>query len=292
MDKRALSKQLGRALGVRLALDAGIPKPRGMRFADVMIDSLRLLFLHPKLFLPKLVVSALYGVSILGTVSAMQTLLAVASGELPKTEINAIFPALLALLVFSLFVLLVDIVVGAMYSELAGMFFSGKEISVVSAFKAVKPRLLPVVFANLFTVAVSAVLAVPFSAGISFAIALQNALLAWLFIGLSLLVVFCLIVAFYLVGPVSVFEEKGVFGILRRGVSLSRKNFGNVSKAAFLQLCLSLLSYVFAFFLGAPAALALFVLSRLLTGIVATYIIVLNPVFYLEFGLGNGRPRD
>jgi len=259
-----------------------------MRFLDVMSDSLGLLFSHPKLFLPKLAVAGLYGVSIAGTVFSTQRLLAVAAGELPAAEINGIFSLLLGLLAFSLFVLLADVVVGAMYSELARMFFSGKAISFVFALKAVRKRIFPIVGANLFAVVVSALLTVPFSLGISFALASGNAPLAWVFAGLSVAVIFALIVAFYLVGPVSVFEERGVFGIFSRGLEMSRKNLANVSKAAVLQMSLSLLSYGFAWFLGDPAALALFVLSRILTGVIATYIIVLNPVFYLEFGLGKG----
>ncbi|MBU0662035.1 hypothetical protein KKH30_00585, partial [Candidatus Micrarchaeota archaeon] len=112
----------------------------------------------------------------------------------------------------------------------------------------------------------------------------------------SLAAIFVMLVAFFLLYPVAALENLGIIATLRRTLSLSRGNLKDVVIASAASMAISLLSFLlafgFEFALRAGNAagvivLVLFILARIFTGVFAAYLYVLNPTFYLEYGLGN-----
>jgi len=93
--------------------------------------------------------------------------------------------------------------------------------------------------------------------------------------------------------PVAILEKKGIVNIIARTITLSRSNLKDVSKAMAITFLTSLISMVAALgierytteeliaFQG--VAILLFVISRFINTLVATYQTVLNQSFYLEY---------
>jgi len=251
-------------------------------FAKILIDSFLLLKQQPKLFLPKILIAFLYGAAILALTAILSNMIAIGFGtssfslkqlEFARTQLLP----LMLLLIYTLAVLVLDVIVNAMYPFLVESASKNQSLFLSSAFfSALKktPIFLPAVFLVLAAFFITA-----FPLTVILSLVGKNPLLL---LASGFLLSFIFTIAFYLLYPVSTLEKTSPLHALSRTLLLSKKNFSSVSKASLIQLAVTIVSYALAFAAANPAALALFILFRFLIAVLATYAMVLNPLIYLE----------
>lgn len=256
-----------------------------MKFLDFLKEAFSVLKKNPKLFTPKLLVAAVYGVSLvlaaLITKQFFPLLMEIQEQGL-STEtaaiINQATPFLFFAIFWSFFSLLLDIFVNAMYPSLVSDFKSNKPISLIKAVKKAKNRSLVVIPAALI---ITFCVFTPLVFLTEYSFLLKNYLLS-IIAGFALLIAMLLFIAlFYFVYPVLVLERVSVFNGLKKSLSLSKKNTSIALKASVFPFIVSLFNFYLAFDIFNPVNFALFVFSRFLVAVLATYHVVLNPLLYL-----------
>lgn len=254
------------------------------KFISVLKDSFRIFSANPKFILPKLLIAILYSYTILSTTGLFSEALSNPSPELLASA--------LALLLFVIGISLLDIIVGAMYTPLVAQVKAKKEVSLSLALKEViakAGKILPAVIAvELGFIALITVLSLP----LSFLFVTDDSY----FLVFSVLYAAILIAAvffFYQLYPI-LFEGGPVVGSLKKSIHSSLQNKGEVAKATFLSLALSVLSFALALAIefmpqqeGTMLFWAAFGIIRLLTAYVYSYLYVLSPVFYSAYSKGK-----
>ena len=250
-----------------------------MKFLEFLRDAFTVLLKQPKLFLPKLLVSAIYGVSLVLIAIWFKDysfLLELgASGTLTLQEsllVQDAMPFLLFFIFWSIFSLITDIFVNAMYPAMIKEFKKTKKVSFRTGFESVKSRLSTVFITILilfipFIIISMAVTSFTYSSFLMLAIALAFALLY------SFL--------FYYIYPVILLEKVSVLAGIKKSLRTSTKNKHLTLKASLFPFVISLFDIYLAFDIFNPVNFFLFVLTRLIIAVVATYHVVLNPVLYL-----------
>ncbi|MFH1239636.1 MAG: hypothetical protein V1672_00290 [Candidatus Diapherotrites archaeon] len=256
-----------------------------MHFIDALVNSFNLLKKKPKLFLPKFLIAAVYGVMMLLTMDILVSLTEfIFTENQSQAAVYAaeMLPVVSTLFIFSLFVLLLDTFINSMYPKMVDDFYKKKKISFTDAVKSAFSRsliVIPSIFTALF---IFMLVSMPFILWMAFSL-VSNDIVGIILSGILLIIAELITtIMFYLIYPVSMLEKKGVFGTLGKSFSLSKSNFKDISKASIFQLLLSFVSFVLAAVADKPEFLFLFIVSRFLTALIATYIIVLNPVIYME----------
>ncbi len=252
-----------------------------MSLIRVIKDSFVLLAEQPKLFIPKLIVAALYSVPIL---------------FLPKIAIDSftapnpgLFDLLLFYLFFTIFSSVVDVSVNAFYPFFVKEYRKKKTVSFGNAWKEFRKRAKVIIPSTLliefFAFVVLFLLAMP----ISVSLFIHNDLLFVFFVMLSLVFIIAIAVLFFLIYPVVSLEKKGIFGSIARSINLSLSNLKNVSSIALFSFAFSLLTFAISFMIefssdlfSKGTFLVVFIILRVLVSVVATYQYILNPVFYME----------
>lgn len=253
----------------------------------VLSDSFNALRKFPKLFLPKLLIAGLYGSAMLlvaGLFKQLMPLIQDRQASLANPELlESIGSQAWQLLAFLVFVLVLDVLFNAAYSVMVKDFLKNGRVSIIGSLKTAFGKFFVVVPAVLSSLLVFLVFAFPIAVAASFSLIVGDLGLLLLSILLILLLELALTVVFFSIYPVSVFEKHGFFGVLKNSAGISRRKFRQVFPLSVFSLLLSACGIVFAFLARDPAFLALFVFFRFLTALLATYQIILNPVFYLEF---------
>ena len=254
-----------------------------MDVLNALRGSLLLLKTTPKVFVPRLLTTALY------TVYALYSMNLAADIYLHQSD-----PAYLSqnsgrvlLLFASVIVLyLIDIVSYAMYPKIVEDHSKGSEISLIKALSnalAAWPALLllaSILLVILFIVATAtAVFEVMYLASGS-----------WVYPLISLLFAICLLLAFavlmFFFVPVAVTERMGVLKSLKKsfemGMSYKKELFEVNILFAILMIATMILIGVFEFQGETPyLAMTAFIIFRLLQAIIYTYISVSNPYIYV-----------
>jgi len=253
-----------------------------MSLIRVIKDSFVLLARHPKLFIPKLFVAALYSVPIL-----FLPKIALESFIAPNPDL---FGLLLFYLFFTIFSSIVDVSVNAFYPFFVKEYNKKKTVSFGNAWKEFRKRAKVIIPSTLliefFAFVVLFLLAIP----ISVALFIRNDLLFMIFVLLSLAFIIAVAIFFFLIYPVVSLEKKGIFGSIARTMTLSLSNLKNVSTIALFSFAFSLLTFAISFmiefssdFFSKGVFLAVFIILRVLVSVIATYQYILNPVFYIEY---------
>ena len=257
-----------------------------MRFVEILWEAFFIIKKEPKLFLPKLFIALLFGVEMLAFAFLWQlipnpfTALNILS---PKTleqlhALRMLLPYYFILLIYSFAVLLLDILINAMYPSMVQDYKQRSTISFQNAFRHSIKRMhivLPIILATAF------IAMLPLYFFLSFLSQSQDTVSFLIVLTCFLALYFALFVAFYLLYPVSVLEEKGPFSTVRRSLYLSRKNLRNISYASILPMALSLASFGLSFYVFCPFFLFLFIALRFLVAMIYTYHMVLDPSIYL-----------
>jgi len=250
-----------------------------MRPAGFFGSALRLLLRQPRLFLPKLVVAALFGMGMLLTARMVKDALSIEA--LSRQELYSLFSTAIFLLLYTLAAALVDIIVNAMYPVMVENYNEKKQVSLSKALLFAFSRAKTVIPADIAVLLLFALIVFPLNYLIVFFRSSGNALGFFVSALLLLFSVFVLVIGFYWLYPVATLEKAGIMGTLKRTVFLSRKNLKRVSIASVFPFVVSLINIFLAFFYDNPAFLALFVLMRFFTAVVYTYHLVLSPTLYL-----------
>jgi len=252
-----------------------------MKFFGFLKEAFEVLKRNPKLFVPKLVVAGVYGVSlVLGAIILRDFMPIVASiNNSSLTSEQLLFLSRSAsFMLFSFFWLVfslaVDVFVNAMYPVLLRDFKAKKSISFKRAFHSAWKRSLVVFPAVLLALLPLAIL-------LETAFFLSSAPALFVFLIVALVAALLYGFAFYYIYPVLVLEKVSVFSGLKRSVSMSAANTPITLKASVIPFGVSLLNLYLAFDIFNPLNFFLFVTTRFFIAVLSTYNMVLNPVLYM-----------
>lgn len=241
-------------------------------------DSIELFISNPKLIVPKLIVSLLYGVIIIFT--AQNTIDAFVQPSIDVLRnLVVIFFATLAVVV-------ADIVLSSMYPFIVQDLIKHKKAGLSGAFWAALSKAFVIVPAYLAVLLVFVIV----TAIIEFVLFLampENFLLVAPVV--DLVAVFAAVFLFYFLFPVAIFEKKGIMESLKGSISISMSKKSEVAQVTVLSFIVSGVSFAIGFALDffpqneqTWIFWAVFVFLRFLTAYIYAYLYVLNPVFYLE----------
>ena len=251
------------------------------KFSNTLKDSFKIFIENPKFVLPKLVIAFLYSVMILATI---------------ELSISAIAEPTMDLLIVSIILLgativisLVDIFVGLMYPVLVKQVKSNQAIHLRNAAKTVLKNSFKS-FPSIIAVELGFVLVV-FLLSLPLVFFIESIDLYMVFSSILYIVILLVVIfLFYSLYPILIFEKESIVGSLKRSINVSLKNKKEISKVTLLSFFLSLLSYGIAFsielFPGGNSSIwfwAAFIIVRILTAYVYSYLFVLNPIFYLNY---------
>ncbi len=252
-----------------------------MKFFGFLKEAFEVLKRNPKLFLPKLAVAGIYGVSlVLGAIILRDFMPIVASiNNSSLTSEQLLFlsravPFMLFSFFWLVFSLSADVFVNAMYPVLLRDFKAKRRISLSRAFRGARKRSL-VVFPAVFL----ALLPLALLLEAAFFLSSAPALFVFLIVALAATLLYGF--AFYYIYPVLVLEKVSVFSGLKRSVSTSAANASVTLKASVIPFAVSLLNLYLAFDIFNPLNFFLFVSTRFFIAVLSAYNMVLNPVLYL-----------
>ena len=248
--------------------------------ADVFTNSFTLLVKEPKLFLPKIIIAILYGISIYIEVGVFLEVLAIASSPSPILYIailNELLIIMLALLIYNLFVYVADIFANSLYPTLVEQLEHGK-ISLTESVIQSKKHFGTMFVSATIPLILLFVLTLPFS---FIAAAYKDSSMIINFF-LIFVVGYIFIMLFYFLYPVVMLGKKPSLASLSETITLSLKHKKKVFFLSIVPFFVTILKTISAFLAQDTAFLPLFVLLVLLTGIVYTYHMVMNPYLYLK----------
>ena len=254
-----------------------------MKFSQLLKEAFQILKKEPKLFLPKIIVAALFSIEIIVFAYILLNFPFVTTSELTPEQINQaiqLFPLLIGTLIYAIFLIILDVLVNSMYPPMIKDFKDGKKVSLRSGLNVGKKRIfivLPVIFLT------ALIIEIPLVFFTNYVVKNSIEFNIWLIAPFMILLSFILVIFFYLLYPVSVLENRGVFETIKTTISLSKKNFKKVALGSIIPMLLSLVSifisfYVFSF----PGLLIVFILLRFLVAIIYTYHMVLDPAIYFD----------
>jgi len=258
-----------------------------MKLVDSLRASLELLRKQPKIFLPNICVSILYGIYELVLIKLGLDVLA-SSQEQAGAYLSANTPLLLAAIFIYPFIGTLDLITYSMYPSIVSDYRAGKSISLRRALRCalsawriwVSLGLVIIGFIMMMTPLVSLFL------GLSYAT--QNK--AFLLIGI-LLMLFAtafLAVSVFFVIPVGVIDREKTFSCYKKSFLLSIRHRGEVIPLMVLSIALAAFAAIMVSMLSsgagqaAYAGLLLFLSAKVLQSAVYTYISVVNPYLYIE----------
>lgn len=235
---------------------------------------------HPKLFLPKILLAGLFGIGMLLTAETAKNLPLIEGMTLEQQKQSLAIASML--LAYTLFLIIADVFVNAMYPTLVKQAKNREKISFRQALRKALQRTKTVLPANLAILAGFTTITIPLNLAFIFFLKAGN---TWGMIAAAAMIAIILFLAaigFYWIYPITVMEKTGTVSSLKTAMTLSKKNLKNVSIASIFPFIVSTANFALAFFAENPAAFWAFVLMRLATSIVYTYHMVLNPEMYFE----------
>jgi hypothetical protein len=257
-----------------------------MKFIDFLKGAFLVLKSNPKLFVPKILVAAVYGVAIvLGAIfirdfyPSLELLLEGGQVAEYSRAVGPAIPFICFTGLWMFFSIIADIFVNAMYPAMLSDFKGTKPVSLKSAFVVALGRSPKVIPAAFFIIFISMLPALALSLAVA---SLTGMSLLWIYFGIAFIASIFIFFVFYYAFPVLVLEEGSALGGLSRGFSLSRKNAGMTLKASLIPFAVSLLDLYLAFDIFNPANFFLFVLTRFFIAVIATYHMTLEPILYFE----------
>jgi len=255
---------------------------------EVLNNSFVVLKKEPKLFFPKIFLALIWGFLLLYYASLLvqvQAITLIESVELQAVMLEEVFSQLFFLLFLFFVFFVLDSVINSAYPLMIKDFLDKKSFSVFNSIKFVLKNffkiVLPVMLASVIAVAVL----IPFIFVFAFFFLQKNFFLMLIFGLIILLIGFITVVFFYFIYPIASIEKKGLISVID-SVKKSRKNLKEASFGSFILLILSLVSAFIVSLAETQAvsiiALIIFILLRVLTAVLATYSMVLNPLLYFK----------
>lgn len=257
-----------------------------MNLISVLKESIILIRQQPKVFIPKLITTALYSFYALWATRLMLKVYSLSSA-IPTEEVSSLLSETLLLFLFVIILYFVDLISYAMYPSIVSAYRKQKPVKLTTALMdalsvwnvilLLGVLILVFLFAVLLVVGLTQFIALEFSMPILVGIAISLVLL--------LVMLFSILVFFVI--PVAVVEKKGLLSSFHESISLGFKHKNELFKVNIMFLVLAsvtLLIGMVSEFKGFVAfmAIAVFVLIRLIQAVVYTYMCVVNPYLYLR----------
>jgi len=255
-----------------------------MNAISVLKDSFLLVKKEPKVFVPKLVTTALYSFHTIWAASlALRVSQITETMEPDAMLLNEVF----LLFGFMIALYFIDLLSYAMYPSIVSAHNSNKPVKLLaSLLDAMKSWKTIIVFGFmllmlLFTITTTAILIQLFI--------MESAIpsLAWITAPITVALILAVSILFFFVMPIAILEKKGIIASISESISLGLKH-----KNELLKINLTLMVLAFATMLAgflfestgfmAFLALAGFIAIRLLQAMLYTYVYVVNPYFYLK----------
>ncbi len=258
-----------------------------MEIVAVFKESFFLLLKQPKLFLPKLLVAALWGLGMIVLATTLVEVISMLSMPVLDIDIERAYffqNLIIVLIIYLIALAVIDILANAMYPVMIKDFREGGKISFNRALRFAL-RKFPIVFPAII-IAASAI-AIPFGLLFLLFIPSGNFIALVFSIFLFLALAFALTILFYLVYPVAVLEKGNFISALVDSFRIGKSNLKQLSVPSLIPFFLSLISIPLAFFPSNVAALLSFIILRFLVALIATYHMVLNPNVYFAL-VGKG----
>lgn len=253
-----------------------------MKILDLFRESFSMLAKQPKLFLPKLIIAALYGAGMLFIASlSIETIVPLLSQEMNTViarKLVSQLPLLVLFFFYTIAVFALDVLVNAMYPVMVKDFKGGKAISLKTALKSAAKKFKVIFPAMLVMLGIDLAITIPFSLASAAFILSRNTLGLIIAFIIFLAVSFAMIVLFYVVYPISVLKENNFVSAVVGSIRMGKRNAKQLSIPSLIPFTLSVVSFALAF---DPAFLIAFIALRFLMALVATYHMVLNPNIYL-----------
>jgi len=256
-------------------------------FYSILKNSARLVIKHPRLIIPKLIEAFFLSIAILALVGVFNAVFIEHANPFDYIDI-VIFWGIYLVIIWLLHVL-----TNGTYPQMAESLYLKNKISLMEAYQKAGRKALILIPSVLIEYVIIIIIAVIISVPVAWFWITKNIELFYIGLFLLAIAIFILAVFFYLLYPVAILEKKGIVNIIARTITLSRSNLKDVSKAMAITFLTSLISMVAALgierytteeliaFQG--VAILLFVISRFINTLVATYQTVLNQSFYLEY---------
>ena len=266
-----------------------------MPLLKILQESLKLLYREPKIFVPRLITTALYTAVII-YIAGITSQIAEATGyfqgdaaSIDPAVVRALLGDLVIVLVSLLFLLLLDLISYAMYPALIREHSAGRPISLHGSLKEALGawKILAVlgVMIILFALAGS-IFILPFQF-----IALKTGEVSFYLFAAFIVMVAALVllILLFFVIPVGVIEKKGVLDAFRHGFALSFRHKKDLFAINLFFLILSTVTFALMVLaetqyqgLAALSSIILFILVRVIQAVIYTYICVVNPYFYIQ----------
>ena len=145
------------------------------KLLEVFIESFRLLFKNPKMFIPKIIMAAIHGILMLLAASfVLDGIDIIYSQNLEKAMPLLFYSLTLLIITFIVFVL--DILISAMYSVLVKDFYRKEKIQLLKSLKAANKKAFIVVPAVIIYTLIFLVLTLPLTLLISVFLISKNLL--------------------------------------------------------------------------------------------------------------------
>ncbi len=179
-----------------------------------------------------------------------------------------------------LLLFLLTIYTDAMYPGLLRDYYAKKSLSYVRSLKEALGKTFTVVPAVLLATCIPAI---PFALLAQWLLPHYGQPVFWLIIPVFLAAGFLVLVLFYAVLPASVLSGKPLSKIFSGSFGLARHHPKTISVASLIPFSFSIVGVALPFFPWIPGAWVTFWIVKVLTGLVATFHLALNPTIYLEF---------
>lgn len=255
---------------------------------EVLKNSLIVLKKEPKLFLPKIFLSLLWGLMLLYSANLLVQLQKINLMDSPETKtvlLNELLPGTLLLLFFSFVFFIIDSVINSAYPLMIQKYLNKQSFSIWNSIKLVLTNFWKIIIPIFLAFLLSMIILLPFTLLFSFFFVQQNYFIVLVLALIILLLVFFTTVLFYFIYPVSSIEKKGLSSVINT-IKKSRKNLKEASFGSFIALVLSLISALIVSFSETKEliffALIIFLVLRIITAVLATYSMVLNPLLYFK----------
>lgn len=250
---------------------------------------------EPKVFIPRVVTTTLYTVLVFYTARIALESTALLASSLELTGAVAADPILMelianklvALVLVSVGVYAIDLLSYAMYPSLVNDCKAGRPVTLIKALLEASRSWRVLAWFGLITLVFILFLSMP--AVVLYTMTLLSGELIYLALMavLALAAILFFAVAFFFVIPIAVLDRKNTLDSVLAGVRLSWRHKGDVTKTNLLFLVLGTVTIAVATlteFKGTVgyAAMALFLLGRLIQAVGYTYMCIVNPALYLQ----------
>ncbi len=246
----------------------------------IFTESFKLLLKEPKLFLPKTIIAILYGIAIYFQAQILLELTTILASNNPVDYIprlNELLIIMLILLGYNILIYIADIFATSLYPTMIKQLETGK-VSLREAIKNSKKHFFTMFVSSTIPLILLTIITIPFS----FIILINQEMSLILNIFSVFVIGYIFVMLFYFLYPVVILGKKNSLNSIKQTIQLSLLHKKKVFLLSSVPFFVTILKTITAFLAEDPAFLFIFIVLVLLTGIVYTYHMVINPYFYLK----------